>query len=129
MNARKPLAEGALAKVFRALSKVQEQARAEGKTLIRTALVTARNSPAHERVIRTLREWGLGVDEAFFMGGVPKDKILEAFGAHIFFDDQEVHCAPASKVVPTARVFGPMPPRIAVQREVGLENDYVAHGK
>ena len=50
---------------------------------IRTALVTARNSPAHERVIRTLRAWNVRIDETFFMGGVPKSKILESFSPHI----------------------------------------------
>jgi 5'-nucleotidase len=71
---------------------------------IRTALVTARNSPAHERVIRTLRTWNVRIDETFFLGGVSKDKILAAFSPHIFFDDQHQHCDAASKLVPTARV-------------------------
>ena len=71
---------------------------------IRTALVTARNAPAHERVIRTLRAWNIRIDEAFFMGGVEKSQILKAFGAHIFFDDQTVHTERASKLVPSARV-------------------------
>lgn len=100
-NARKPLPDGPFAKLLRTLAVLQ---RSEPRPSIRTALVTARNSPAHERVIRTLREWGVRVDEAFFMGGVAKDKILAAFGAHIFFDDQEDHLAPASRVVPAARV-------------------------
>jgi 5'-nucleotidase len=60
--------------------------------------------PAHERVLRTLLAWNVRPDEAFFMGGVEKTKGLEAFGPHIYFDDQEVHCGPASKVVPTAHV-------------------------
>jgi 5'-nucleotidase len=71
---------------------------------VRIALVTARNMPAHERVIRTLLAWNVRVDEAFFMGGVAKTKVLERFRPHIYFDDQDVHCGPASKVVPTARV-------------------------
>jgi 5'-nucleotidase len=71
---------------------------------IRTALVTARNAPAHERVIRTLREWDVRIDEAFFLGGVEKSEVLKAFGAHIFFDDQPVHINPASRLVPAARV-------------------------
>ena len=66
--------------------------------------VTARNSPAHERVIRTLRTWKVRIDETFFLGGVPKHKILESFSPHIFFDDQHQHCEGASRVVPTARV-------------------------
>ena len=71
---------------------------------IRTALVTARSAPAHERVIRTLRAWNVRIDEAFFLGGVSKRDVLEAFGAHIFFDDQAIHTTPASEVVPSARV-------------------------
>jgi 5'-nucleotidase len=104
-NARKMLPEGPFAKVLRALALIQRQGNLQERSLIRTALVTARNSPAHERVIRTLREWDVRVDEAFFLGGVSKDKVLEAFGAHIFFDDQDLHCSPASRVVPTARVL------------------------
>lgn len=56
---------------------------------IRTALVTARSAPAHERVIRTLREWGIRLDEALFLGGRPKGPFLHAFGADIFFDDSQ----------------------------------------
>lgn len=56
---------------------------------IRTALVTARSAPAHERVIRTLREWGVRLDEALFLGGRHKGPFLAAFGADIFFDDSQ----------------------------------------
>lgn len=104
-NARKPLPDGPFAKVLRALAILQAFGETAGQDVIRTALVTARNSPAHERVIRTLREWNVRIDEAFFLGGVSKDKVLQAFGAHIFFDDQEVHCQSAAKLVPTARVL------------------------
>lgn len=102
-NAKKPLAEGPFAKLLRTISYLQSEVDLDPSP-IRTALVTARNSPAHERVIRTLRAWGVRIDEAFFMGGVSKDKVLKAFGAHIFFDDQHTHCDLASKVVPSARV-------------------------
>ena len=71
---------------------------------IRTALVTSRGAPAHERAIKTLRQWGVRVDEAHFLGGVSKREILRAFGAHIFFDDQPAHAEPASKFVPSAVV-------------------------
>jgi len=71
---------------------------------LRLAIVTARNAPSHMRVIKTLRKWGVYVDEAYFLGGLSKDKVLEAFGAHIFFDDQDTHVKPASEVVPSARV-------------------------
>lgn len=101
-NADKPLPEGPFAKFLKTISDLQQEFTDE--VPIRTALVTARSAPAHERVIRTLRAWNVRIDEAFFLGGVPKRDVLEAFGAHIFFDDQAVHTNPASEVVPSARV-------------------------
>jgi 5'-nucleotidase len=98
-NALNPLPEGPFAKLLKSLSFLQKQF--GEKQPIRTALVTARNSPAHERVIRTLRAWGVRIDEAFFLGGASKEAVLRAFGAHIFFDDQEIHL---SKRVPSAKV-------------------------
>jgi 5'-nucleotidase len=103
-NAKKPLPDGPFAKLLRTLSVLQSDP-AFPKPPIRIALITARNMPAHERVIRTLLAWNVRVDEAFFMGGVSKTKILEAFRPHIYFDDQEAHCEPASKLVPTAKVI------------------------
>lgn len=102
-NARKPLPEGPFAKLLKTLSYLQNELDCESPP-IRTALVTARNSPAHERVIRTLQEWNVRIDEAFFLGGVSKAEVLKAFGAHIFFDDQDVHCSAAAQAVPSARV-------------------------
>jgi 5'-nucleotidase len=102
-NARKPLPEGPFAKLLRTLSALQKDPGFKRRP-VRLALVTARNMPAHERVIRTLLAWDVHVDEAFFMGGVEKTKVLEAFSPHIFFDDQDVHVGPASSVVPTAKV-------------------------
>ena len=58
---------------------------------IRTALVTARSAPAHERVIRTLRDWDIRIDEALFLGGLSKGEFLQAYGADVFFDDQHGH--------------------------------------
>ena len=105
-NALKPLPEGPFARLLKALSYIQNSARtlAGGKPPIRTALVTARSSPAHERVIRTLRAWDVAIDETFFMGGVAKSQVLAAFKPHIFFDDQPGHCEPASPLVQTGRV-------------------------
>jgi 5'-nucleotidase len=103
MNAQNPLAAGPFAKLLRTLSDLQRQF-SRDESPIRTALVTARNAPAHERVIRTLREWDVRIDEAFFLGGMGKQEVLQSFGAHIFFDDQQVHIDPASKLVPSARV-------------------------
>ena len=102
-NAKKPLPEGPFAKFLKTISYIQEQFEADSAP-IRTALVTARCAPAHERVIRTLRAWGVRVDEAFFLGGIEKSRVLASFGADIFFDDQQLHIAPASKYVPSARV-------------------------
>lgn len=103
-NALNPLPEGPFAKLLKTLSFLQFELNMGAEPPIRTALVTARNSPAHERVIRTLRAWDVRVDETFFLGGVDKDKVLEAFAPHIYFDDQLRHCDRASRLVPTARV-------------------------
>jgi 5'-nucleotidase len=99
------LNEGPFAKLLIKLSKIQEHLpmRIEHSPL-RLAIVTARNAPSHKRVIKTLRNWNVYVDEVYFLGGLSKDKILQAFGAHIFFDDQDAHLGPASLVVPSGKV-------------------------
>lgn len=99
------LGEGPFAKLLIKLSKIQEElpTTIELSTL-RLAIVTARNAPSHMRVIKTLRKWGVYVDEAYFLGGLTKDKVLKAFGAHIFFDDQDIHLKESSRVVPSGRV-------------------------
>jgi len=102
-NARRVLPEGPLARLLMRLGAIQ-QARGKANTPIKLAVVTARNTPAHERVIRTLRAWGVTLDAAFFLGGIAKSEILKSFGAHIFFDDQEAHLAPAALDVPCALV-------------------------
>jgi 5'-nucleotidase len=71
---------------------------------IRTALVTARSAPAHERVIRTLRAWDIRLDESLFLGGMEKTEFLRAFGADVFFDDQSLHCERARDHVTTGHV-------------------------
>lgn len=71
---------------------------------VRLAIVTARSAPAELGVIHTLRHWGLTVNETFFLGGVPKTRILQAFRPHIFFDDQEAHLEPAASSVPAGKV-------------------------
>jgi 5'-nucleotidase len=105
-NAKKPLPEGPFARLLVALSFLQNNFKdPEGRALpLRTALVTARSSPSHERVIRTLRAWNISIDETFFMGGVNKSAVLAAFKPHMFFDDQHGHCIKASNFVPTGRV-------------------------
>lgn len=104
-NAQKPLPEGPFAKLLKTISVVQDKFGEDEMLPIRTALVTSRNAPAHERVIRTLRAWNVRIDEAFFLGGIEKSDVLKAFNANIFFDDQTIHTGPASKVVPSARVL------------------------
>ncbi|MFZ6816458.1 5'-nucleotidase [Undibacterium sp. Rencai35W] len=105
-NANKALPEGPFARLLVALSFLQNNFKsADGRAFpLRTALVTARSSPAHERVIRTLRAWNIAIDETFFMGGVHKSAVLGAFKPHMFFDDQHGHCERASSVVATGRV-------------------------
>jgi 5'-nucleotidase len=71
---------------------------------IRTALVTARSAPTHERVIKTLRAWKIRIDETLFLGGMDKGKFLKAFRADIFFDDRQGHCESACQYVPTGHV-------------------------
>ncbi|SFD70879.1 5'-nucleotidase [Thermophagus xiamenensis] len=100
-----PLGEGPFATLLIKLSKIQEELTTTIElSPLRIAIVTARNAPSHMRVIKTLRKWGVYVDEAYFLGGLSKDKILKAFGAHIFFDDQDVHLTKSSKVVPSGKV-------------------------
>lgn len=98
-----PLHAGPFARFLKILSDLQKEFAAEHSP-IRTALVTARSAPAHERVVRTLRAWNVRIDEAFFLGGITKREVLSAFGAQIFFDDQPLHTRLAAEVVPAARV-------------------------
>lgn len=102
-QAENPLKQGPFARFLKTLSDIQKEFTPE-EVPIRTALVTSRSAPAHERVIRTLRAWNVRIDEAFFLGGIAKTDILKAFGAHIFFDDQLIHTRSAALVVPSARV-------------------------
>jgi 5'-nucleotidase len=102
-NANNPLKGGPFAKLLRVISTIQSKYPQE-QTPIRTALITARNSPAHERVIRTLNTWNVRLDESFFLGGMDKYEVVNAFGADIFFDDQDVHLEHTSKVAPSAKV-------------------------
>ena len=98
-----PLSGGPFKAFLAALHEIQTLFSAEHSP-IRTALVTARGAPAHERVIRTLRSWNIRIDEVLFLGGLPKGPFLESFGADIFFDDQHKNCEGASGFVPTGHV-------------------------
>jgi len=102
-QANTPLLEGPFKGFLEALQQLQTQF-SDKNCPIRTGLFTARSAPAHERVIRTLRAWNIRIDEALFLGGLNKGDFLQAFGADIFFDDQQVHCKSASKYVTTGHV-------------------------
>ena len=102
-RAETPLPDGPFKPLMQALQNIQSAYPIENNP-IRTALVTARSAPAHKRVILTLREWGIRVDEALFLGGKPKGPLLAAFGADIFFDDQQIHCDSAREHVATGHV-------------------------
>ncbi|QFT54715.1 5'-nucleotidase [Microbulbifer sp. THAF38] len=102
-SAQMPLGGGPFKGFLEALQKLQAEFGLEACP-IRTALVTARSAPAHERVIRTLRAWDIRVDESVFLGGLPKGEFLRAFGADVFFDDQPAHCASAAEHVATGHV-------------------------
>lgn len=99
------LKEGPFAKLLIKLSNIQrELPMRQELSPIRLAIVTARNAPSHKRVIKTLRKWDVYVDEVYFLGGISKDKILQAFGAQIFFDDQDMHLGKSSLWVPSGKV-------------------------
>jgi len=102
-EAKKPLPGGPFKDFLSALHHIQTRFDSESPP-IRTALVTARAAPAHERVVRTLRAWGIRIDEALFLGGMSKGAFLKAFGADIFFDDQKGHCESAAEHVASAHV-------------------------
>ncbi len=103
MSANQPLKGGPFKAFLAALQSIQSEF-FEGKCPIRTALITARSAPAHERVIRTLRDWNIRLDESIFLGGLDKGEFLKAFDADVFFDDQEGHCDSAREHVATGHV-------------------------
>ncbi len=102
-SARQPLNAGPFKNFLAALHSLQAEFKAE-QCPIRTALVTARSAPAHERVVMTLRSWNIRIDESLFLGGLPKGEFLKAYGADVFFDDQQQHCESASPHVATGHV-------------------------
>ncbi len=101
--AREPLQGGPFKPFLSALHRLQ-QAFPPSEAPIRTALVTARSAPAHERVIRTLRDWNIRIDESIFLGGLNKTEFLKAYQADVFFDDQQTHCVSASPHIATGHV-------------------------
>jgi 5'-nucleotidase len=104
-NQNVPMGKGPYAIFLEKLSKLQHRLPFPVEfSPVRIAIVTARNSPAELRVIKTLRHWGVYVNEIFFLGGVEKAKVLQAFRAHVFFDDQDLHLVPAAALVPSCKV-------------------------
>ena len=101
--ARQPLPGGPFRGFLAALHRLQAEFGPEASP-VRTALVTSRATPVHERVVRTLRAWGIRIDEALFLGGSEKREFLRAFGADIFFDDQRCHCDAARGVAAIGHV-------------------------
>lgn len=99
-----PLRGGPFKAFLSALHNLQKTFKKEEVCPIRTALITARSAPAHERVIKTLRTWDIRIDESLFLGGSAKGEFLKAFGADFFFDDQRMHCESAKQHVATGHV-------------------------
>ena len=102
-EAGKPLPGGPFKSFLKALHGLQQEFD-DQDCPIRTALVTAREAPAHERVIRTLRAWNIRLDECLFLGGMTKSEFLRAFAADVFFDDQTQHCEAAAPHIPSGHV-------------------------
>jgi 5'-nucleotidase len=101
-KAQQPLLAGPFKPLLAALQRLQQSGTPTMR--IRTALVTARSAPAHERAIRTLMNWNIEVDEAMFLGGLPKGEFLREFEPDFFFDDQTGHVDSASQHVPSGHV-------------------------
>lgn len=126
-NSNIPLKEGPYAKLLKKLSSIQKRMPTGiERSPLRLAIVTARSSPSHMRVLNTLRNWDVYVDEAFFLGGVSKDKILKAFNAHIFFDDQDSHLVLARQHVPSARVpYKTSSPLYIKKNKISIDNSNI----
>ena len=101
-QAATPLPAGPFKPLLLALQRLQHEPASSMR--IRTALVTARSAPAHERAIRTLMDWNIEVDEAMFLGGLPKGEFLREFEPDFFFDDQTGHIENAAEHVPSGHV-------------------------
>lgn len=102
LRAAKPLPPGPFKPLLEALQRLQREPAHAMR--IRTALVTARSAPAHERAIRTLMDWNIQIDEAMFLGGLAKGEFLREFEPDFFFDDQTGHIENAAEHVPAGHV-------------------------
>ena len=103
-HALTPLPPGPFKPLLEALHRLQAAAGTEVPMRVRTALVTARSAPAHERAVRTLMDWNIAVDEALFLGGLDKGEFLKAFQPDFYFDDQRGHVESARQHVATGHV-------------------------
>lgn len=101
-HATRPLPDGPFKPLLAALHRLQQDTQSQMR--IRTALATARSAPAHERAIRTLMDWNIGVDETMFLGGLAKGEFLREFEPDFFFDDQTGHVTSAAAHVPAGHV-------------------------
>lgn len=108
-----PHQPGPLADLFRKLSLMQQmeedaqRADAGYKKILRIAIITARSAPAHERVVTTLKSWGVSANETFFLGGMEKARVLSIFKPHLFFDDQLSHLRSPAGNIPMVHIpFG-----------------------
>ena len=116
---------GPLADLFQKLSFMQKLERKavesdrSYKPVIRTAIITSRNAPAHERMITTLESWGVSADETFLLGGMAKHRVLDVMQPHVFFDDQKTHLESSAGNVPMVHI--PLARRIS-QRAKRLAN-------
>ncbi len=107
VHALRPLPPGPFKPLLEALHRLQSAAGTEVPMRVRTALVTARSAPAHERAVRTLMDWNVGIDEALFLGGLDKGAFLKAFEPDFYFDDQRLHIESARQHVAAGHVpFG-----------------------
>ena len=120
---------GLLAELFTKLSFLQKlEGKAEEENphynrTLKTAIVTARNAPAHERFVTTLETWGVSADQTFFLGGMSKDRILKVLKPHIFFDDQKDHLKSSAGDIPMVHIpFG------IANRKTETERDMPANG-
>lgn len=112
-NANVPVNAGPLLEFLKKISIIQKrelkhkEEHKEYEPKLKVSIVTARSAPSHERVINTMRTWDIMVNEAFFLGGIEKKKVLEVLNPHIFFDDQKLHLEKSSDVLPSVHIpFG-----------------------
>lgn len=109
-HANELMGEGPLFRLLKQISEIQKYEISKFEEddsyqpKIRIALCTARNAPAHERVVKTLREYDIRIDEAFFLGGVNKNNVLKIYKPHIFFDDQLEHIDDVAKSFPSVHI-------------------------